>query len=69
MMKPTIKIIDENGNIFNLLAIAKRKFRELNEEEPEKGWNEKWLKFLNEVESSKDYDEALRVFMDYFDVI
>ena len=68
-MKPTIKIIDENGNIFNLLAIAKRKFRELNEEEPEKGWNEKWLKFLNEVESSKDYDEALRVFMDYFDVV
>ncbi len=67
-MKPTIKIIGEDGNIFNLLAIAKKRFRELNREEPEAGWDKKWQEFLDGVESSKSYNEALVVFMEYFDV-
>jgi len=67
-LKPTIKIIGEDGNIFNLLGIAKRKFRELDREEPDYGWEKKWREFLNRVESSENYDEALIVFMDYFNV-
>ena len=67
-MKPPLKIIGEDGNVFNLIGIAKRKFRELNNEEPDYGWDKKWVEFLDRVESSKSYDEALQVFMDYFDI-
>ena len=67
-MKPTIEIIGADGNIFNLLAIAKRRFRELNREEPEAEWNDTWLEFLDKVESSESYDEALVLFMDYFEI-
>jgi hypothetical protein len=67
-MKPTLKILGEDGNIFNLLAIAKKRFRELNRDDPEAGWNDKWQDFLDDVQNSGSYDEALVVFMDYFDV-
>jgi hypothetical protein len=67
-MKPTIKLLGEDGNIFNLLGIAKRRFRELNREDPNAGWDDKWKEFLDKVQSSEDYSLALAVFMDYFDV-
>jgi hypothetical protein len=66
-MKPTLKIVGEDGNIFNLLAIARKKFRQLTREEPDTDWEEKWQLFLDEVQSSKSYDEALVVFMEYFE--
>ncbi len=66
--KPTLKIIGEDGNIFNLLAIARRRFRELNREDPDAGWMETWEEFVTGVESSESYDAALVVFMEYFDV-
>ena len=65
-MKPTIKIIEEDGNIFNLLTIAKKKFRSLQIKEPDKNWNRKWESFLDEVQSAESYDEALMVFDKYF---
>jgi hypothetical protein len=67
-VKPTIKLLGEDGNIFNLLGIAKRRFRELNREDPDAGWNDKWEEFLNKVQESKDYSLALAVFMEYFEV-
>jgi predicted AAA+ superfamily ATPase len=67
-MKPTLKIVGEDGNIFNLLAIARKKYRQLTREEPDTDWEEKWQLFLDEVQSSKSYDEALVVFMEYFEV-
>ncbi len=66
--KPTITILGEDGNIFNLLGIAKKRFSELNREEPNEDWSQKWEEFLTAVEASGSYDEALAVFMDYFDV-
>jgi hypothetical protein len=66
--KPELQLVGEDGNIFNLLALAKKKFKELDKDEPDKGWNEKWLKFLDEVQTSKSYDEALMVFMKDFEV-
>ncbi|MEA3454412.1 MAG: hypothetical protein U9R12_05725 [Candidatus Caldatribacteriota bacterium] len=66
--KPELKIIGEDGNIFNLLAITRRRCRELKKEEPEGNWDQKWKDLNDGVTSSKSYGEALGVFTEYFDV-
>jgi len=64
--KPRIKLSGHDGNIFNLLSIARRRFRELNREAPEKEWLKKWQEMLDKVQSQKSYASALSVFDEYF---
>lgn len=35
-MKPTCKLVGENGNIFNLVGIASRALEEINDKMPER---------------------------------
>ena len=60
-MKPVCKLIGENGNIFNLIGIARRALKEAGE--PEKA-NE----MTERVMQAGSYDEALRVIMEYVEV-
>lgn len=64
-MKPKCKLIGENGNVFNLIAIVRRtlKEHELNEE----------LRLFDQdfkriQESGCSYDDVLALFMKYVDV-
>lgn len=60
--KPVVKLIGENGNIFNLMAIASRSLRAA-------GQKDKATEMSNRVMSSSSYDEALCVIMDYVEVV
>jgi hypothetical protein len=68
MVKPRLNLVGEDGNIFNLLALAKKKFGEMARKEPDAGWDQTWLEFLDKIENSESYDAALQIFMEYFDV-
>ena len=57
-MKPVCKLIGENGNIFNLIGIARRALKEA--DEPEKA-NE----MTERVMQAGSYDEAVRVIIEY----
>lgn len=58
-MKPKAKMIGEDGNIFNLLAIANGSLRRM-----PNAFNE----LRDRVFASKSYDEALVILMDYLDI-
>lgn len=59
--KPTLKIIGEDGNAFAIMGKAQRVARIA-------GWSkEKIDKYMAEAKSG-DYNNLLRVTMDYFDV-
>lgn len=62
MPKPTAKLAEENGNIFNLMAIAKKSLKEAGT--PEKA-NEMFQRIVSD---SKSYDESLMIIMEYVDV-
>ena len=57
-MKPKAKLIGENGNIFNLMALASRALKEA-------GMKEKADEMVEKITQSKSYDEALQVMMEY----
>lgn len=57
-MKPVCTLIGENGNIFNLIGIARRALKEA--DEPEKA-NE----MTERVMQAGSYDEAVRVIIEY----
>ena len=62
MSKPELKLIGEDGNVFAIMGKAIRVAKK-------ESWpQEKIDKFLDEMKSG-DYDNALRVVQDYFDVI
>jgi len=67
-MKPKIKLIGENGNIYNLLMVARRRFRELARETDDKTYQQQWEELYDLVTSSESYDDALKHFMEFFDV-
>ena len=58
-LKPTAKMIGEDGNVFNLLAICRRALRRY-----PSAFNELWER----VQNSGSYEEALRIMMEYVDV-
>ena len=60
--KPKCKLIGEDGNIFNLLAITRRTLL-INDM-----YNES-VEVVRRVTSSKSYDEALRIIGEYVDII
>jgi len=62
MSKPKLKLIGEDGNVFYILGKAVREARRA-------GWTEEKITEFKEKAMSDDYDNALRVCMDYFDVI
>ena len=60
--KPTVKLAGEDGNIFYIMGrcikVAKRA-----------GWSAERIKsFTDKVTASSNYDDALCVVMDHFDV-
>ena len=60
--KPECKLIGEDGNIFNLLAITRRTLLINNM------YNES-VEVVRRVTSSKSYDEALRIIGEYVEII
>lgn len=63
-----IKLIGEDGNIFNLLAIARRTLKELLLETDDSRYEDIWNKLHDDVTSSDSYDEALNHFIQVFDI-
>lgn len=61
MNKPSCKLIGENGNIYSLMAIARRTLINA-------GQNENAQKMIDETTSSKSYDEALMIINNYVKV-
>jgi len=60
-MRPKVKLIGENGNIFNLMGIASRALKEA-------GMRDKAEEMFEKVTQSKNYDEALQVLMEYVEI-
>lgn len=61
MSKPKLKLIGEDGNVFHIIGKAVKTARR-------EGWSvAKINKFTNEMQSG-DYNNALRVVQEYFDV-
>lgn len=60
--KPTAKLVGENGNIFNLMAIAKRALCEAGKQEKSV---QMYKKIIYEAQS---YEEALNIISEYVEV-
>jgi len=65
-MKPECKLIGENGNVFNLIAVVRRTLRD-NELDQELDAFDADLKMIQE--SGGTYDDVLVLFTDYVDVV
>lgn len=61
MEKVKVKLIGEDGNIFNLVGIARKALMR-------NGQEESALNMTEEVYASDSYDEALRVIGKYVDI-
>ena len=59
--KPKCKLTGQNGNIFNLMAVVKTALVDADQ-------RDKVQPMIDEVTSSKSYDEALSIFFKYVDV-
>jgi hypothetical protein len=63
MKKPEVKLIGEDGNIFNLMGIASRALKEA-------GQNDQAVEMVDKIVSTaKSYHEALAILMEYVEVI
>ena len=60
--KPEVRLVGENGNIFNLLSIIRKEFIRRNELKI-------FEKLVEEVENSKSYDNAINVIREYVDIV
>ena len=65
-MKPECKLIGENGNIFNLIAIVRRTLKEHDLEEELNRFDQDFKKIQ---ESGGTYDDVLILFSEYVDVV
>jgi len=65
-MKPECKLIGENGNVFNLIAIVRRTLRE-------HGLHQELEAFDSDLKEIQDtggsYDDVLVMFMEYVNVV
>ena len=62
MTKPTVQLVGEDGNIFNLIAICRKRLRQ-------EGYSQEEINtFTEEVQSSDSYDQALLVITKWFEV-
>jgi hypothetical protein len=60
-VKPKCKLIGKDGNIFNLMAIARRTLIK-------DGQRDKSNEMIEKVKTQNSYDEALAVIMEFVDV-
>jgi len=60
--KPVVKLIGEDGNIFNLLGIAASGLKDVEQ-------GDKVSEMFKRVTSSGSYTEALSIIMDYVEVV
>ena len=62
MITPKVKLLGEDGNIFFILSRCQKEARKA-------GWSKEQLStFTNKVTSSDNYDHALQIVMEYFEV-
>jgi len=62
MQKPNVKLVGENGNIFNLMGICSRALKD------NKMYVEAREMQVKITETAKSYDEALAIMMEYCEV-
>lgn len=62
MNKPVVKLVGQDGNIFNLMGIASKELRKARQQEQA---DEMVNKITTEARS---YDEALQIIMQYVEV-
>jgi hypothetical protein len=62
MEKPQAKLIGENGNIFNLIAIASETLKK-------NGMQEEAKKMQNECWKCQSYEEALMKISEYVEIV
>jgi hypothetical protein len=60
-MKPTVRLIGENGNVFNLASIVSNALKK-------EGLKKEAEEFKSKLFQCKSYDEALRLMMDYVEI-
>jgi hypothetical protein len=58
MNKPKCRLVGENGNIFNLTAIASRTLKEA-------GLEEQAVEMRERIFASQSYNKALQIIMEY----
>lgn len=61
-VKPVCKLVGENGNIFNLMALARKSLRDA-------GMNEEADALVHQVVRQKSYEDALNVISRYVEII
>jgi hypothetical protein len=61
MSKPQVKLIGQDGNVFNLIGIAAKALQRANQSEHAKEMTDKVFK-------SGSYDEALQIICEYVEV-
>jgi len=59
--KPRVKLVGENGNVFNLMGICSRALKDA-------GQKEKATEMCKKITGCGSYDEALAIMMDYCEV-
>lgn len=59
--KPSVTLIGEDGNVFNLIGICSKALKNVGQYEEAK-------KMTSECFSAESYDEALQIMMKYCDV-
>ena len=62
-IKPEAKLVGEDGNVFNLMAICSKALKDAGQPEVAVEMREKITK------TAKSYDEALAIMMDYCEVV
>ena len=60
-MKPKCKLTGADGNIFNLMGLARKALRE-------EGQRELGEEMTNRVYGAESYDEAIQIIMEYVEV-
>lgn len=60
MNKPKVKLVGQNGNIYNILGIASRALKEA-------GYADEAKEMQTEVFASDSYEEALAIVLQYVD--
>ena len=61
MEKPKVKLIGEDGNVFNLMGIASRTLKN-------GGQIEKSKEMCDKIFGCGSYDESLQIIMEYVDI-
>lgn len=61
MSKPTVKLVGEDGNIFNILGKCAKALKDA-------GQKEKATELTNKVFASSSYEEALSICMEYVNI-